>query len=214
MLPLKKKDNTDLSLEKGLIVGQSEHKFIVRTEFGLVQAERSADCLLIPEIRDRVLLLWIDENEVYILNVLKRGASSARAVLSFSGDAAIDVSGALDLNADRITASSRQDMEIEADNIGVSCHTGKADFNELSFKGDSITGKTRIYKLAADFIENRAETAMQHFKRLYRRIDEFEDSLIGRASLRIKQQFSINSKSVSIRSKDRVKVDADKILLG
>jgi hypothetical protein len=55
---------------------------------------------------------------------------------------------------------------------------------------------------------------MERVKRHYRRVEEFEDSRIGRITMWVNDLFSVKSKSTAIKSKDRVEVSADRILLG
>ena len=202
-----KTDSQGAWLGIGLIRARDHERYLVWTDFGAASAERAADCLLVPETGDRVLLVWDGREELYILSVLKRANPDSPAVLAPQGDADLQVQGRLNLLANEVLLGGLQNVSITTGNLNLSTSQAQAWLGRLDYRAGLISGKVQTLKTTAERIIERC-------RRYYRRTDEFEDVRAGRIRLWVKDLFKVKSKTTDIKSEDRVKVDADKILLG
>ena len=188
--------------------------FSVSTEFGEIAAQRADGCLLAPESGDQILLVWVDEETAFILNVLKRGRPDSPAVLSHPGDAHLKIGGDLKLSAANLAVGDVEKVSIQTDLFNLSCLKGGLRFGQFNVQGRLATATIDSLRCVAKHLETTAERVMERFKRSYRRVEDFEDARIGRMHLWIKGLFAVDSESAEIKSSDKVRVEADKILLG
>ncbi len=201
-------------LGTGRIKAQEAERYLVETEFGVMPAERTADCLLVPETGDRVLLVWDGPDEVFIMSVLKRGAPDSPAMLDVRGDATLQSSGHLNLAAEDVNIGGVEGVSVMTKRFDLSSLEAEARFDRFLFQGDLVSGRVRTLKTMAVRLETTAERIMERCRRYYRRVDDFEDVRAGRIRLWVRDLFAVKSKSTAIKSEDRIKLDADKILLG
>ena len=210
----KKTDERDVWFGFGHVIEKMPDHYTVETDTGVFAAEKAEGCLVAPEPGDRVLLAIGGDGETYVLNVLKRNATDSPAPICLGENATIRVPGELNVLAEKMGLAGADEMSLKAGAFNLSCVKGRARFGGFFFCGGKISGRVESIKTVARHLETVAERAMERLKRHYRRVEEFEDSRIGRVTLWVNDLFSVKSKSTSIKAKDRVEVNADRILLG
>ena len=197
----------------GRIVLRQEREYLVDTVYGRIKAEKADGCLVTPQPGDQVLAAW-DQDAAYILNVVKQAASQAATPIDIKGNLELKVEGDLNLNAGRINMDGDEEVKIRTSRLDLFFAKGKSVFGAFQYRGESALGWIDVLKTAARQADFTAERLMQRVVRHYRRIQDFEDSRVGRFNLMVNSLFSVKSKSASIKAKDKVKVDGDRILLG
>jgi hypothetical protein len=209
-----KTDDQNVWLGFGHVIEKLPDHYHVDTETGVLKAEKADGCLLSPEPGDRVLLAIGQDGEAYILNVLKRSAKDSPASICLGNSATIQVPGELNVLAEKTEFASTKEISLKTGRFNLSCLKGRTRFGEFLFSGGKVSGHVESIKTAARHLETVADRVMERVKRHYRRVEELEDSRIGRVTMWVNDLFSIKSKSTAIKSKDRVEVNADRILLG
>lgn len=197
----------------GKITEKSGEEFTVSTDYGDAPARRAAGCLLEPEPGDRVLIVWTGDCEVFVLNVLMRDDMNS-AALAVPGDLSIKAGGTMNLSAETIGMNGGESVQVRTSNVELSALKGAARLGSLRFFGGTVSNRVGSMKTVAGALETVAERVIDRLGRRYTRVSEFEDVQSGRIRMLVKDFFTIRSRSTSIKSKDRVEMDADQILLG
>ena len=105
----------DNKMVSGVVKSAANDVFIIQSSEGLVTASQAASCLLRPELDDKVLLSFID-NEIYILAVLIKANNKSK--LSLKGDVVFDTQGELSINsAKKLTLNSSEKIAQSAPGI-------------------------------------------------------------------------------------------------
>ena len=209
-----KHDDRELWFGFGRVLEVGPDHFVVDSPAGAVTAEKAEGCLVAPQPGDRVLLACGGDEEAFILNVLKRSAPDSPAPIHLGENATLQAAGQLNVLAGKVEVEGTEATSLKTGEFSLSCVKGRARFGDFLFNGGLVSGRVDSIKTAARHVETTAARVIDRFKRHYRRIEEFEDSRIGRVTLWVGDLFSVNSRSTALKSKDRVEVDADRILLG
>ena len=209
-----KKSPVSAWMGAGLVIEEEREGFRIETEFGIIVAERAEGCLVVPEKGDKVLLYWDGSGEAYILSVLKRQATDAPTVISAKGDAKIQSPGDMQIAARTINMLGMEKTSLKSQELNIQCVNVKTGFKELSCRGYRMVANIDVIKTVAERMETAARRVMERINRRYVRVEEFEDMRIGRLQMWVKDLFSVKSKNASLKSKDRIKLDADSIHLG
>ncbi len=206
-------DRQAIWFSMGAVESVEAGNFRVQTENGPISARQAKGCLIKPVKGDRVLMVCAGD-DAFILNVLESEDTEAPAVISYPGDVKLHASGTLNLLGRQVDVGGAESVRVKSSRFDLSCLKILARFEESSIEGRLIKLRLDKMKTVVNSLETRANRVFDRFKRHYRRIDEFEDSAVGRVRLRVKKLFSLHSKSATIQAEERVKMDADKIILG
>ena len=175
---------------------------------GLVRGSvRAAGCLIEPEIGDTVLVYTEPDGTAYILSVLVR-AGTGPAVLPLPDGASFRAGdGGFRIESPDVTVAAGK-------NISVSAPAGKAAFGTLSVRGAALDTVWNSVKSAARTVDSAAERVVQTCTRLYRTVEEFEESRIGRLRCLVSGLLFFRSKDASMDAERTVKINGEKIHLG
>lgn len=209
-----KKEPWRIALEECLVKGKSSEGCLLMSEYGLIQARRAAGCLLEPEIGDLVLGAITSPDSAYILCVLERENREKAANISVDGPAVLRTEGSMDLVADRLGMTGAEDLTVNTSNFNLNTVHGRVRFKDFNVKGGFLEAQIEKMKTAARYIDIVAERIIQKVKRSYRRVDDLEESKIGRVRCLVKDLFYVRSGNASIKSQNKVKIDGKKIKLG
>ncbi len=194
-------------LETGLVrMVENGIPFVVTG--GLVRGSvRAAGCLIEPEIGDTVLLYTGTDGTTYILSVLVR-AGVGPAVLPLPDGASLRAGEA----GIRIESP---DVRIEAGKrLSVSAPAGDAVFGTLNVRGAALDTVWNSVRFAARTVDSAAVRIVQTCRRLYRTVEEFEESRIGRLRCLVSGLLFFRSKDASVTAERTVKVNGERIHLG
>ncbi|MBU2549042.1 MAG: DUF3540 domain-containing protein [Proteobacteria bacterium] len=204
-------------LEYGRVTTLEGEAFAVETDFGRLQAKRSAGCLIKPMAGDAVLLSLDRAGRCYILSVLERAASNAdRLDLDFKGQVNLNVSqGGLTLKTDgNLSLIGGEDIALASEEISVSARRGEAFIGDMSFVG-------RFLKTQVERIDSAAVTVEHAFKRLtqrlgnaFRFIKEHEEVQTGSTRYLVEDLLAMHTKNTDLTSEEIVKIMAEQIHLG
>ena len=197
--------NEEPRLGLGEVLGKTEQGYTLSTEYGTVSAGRAAGCLLEPEAGDQVLLVWTGAERTHILNILERG-NPDRSLLAVPGELA--------LRAEKVTVDGETSVEIRTSQFELSALSGLARLGSLRFIGGVVSSRVGRMKTVAERVETIAGRVIDRLGRRYTRVEEFEDAQMGRMRLLVKDLLTVRSRSTAVKARDRVELDAEKILIG
>ena len=196
------------------VVEAAPSQYVVECETGRIPAQKADGCLMAPGEGDQVLVALSGPGEAYILNILKRAHTSDPARIVLDGDTALQARGDLEFQARQVRVGATETVSLKTRAVDLSCLNGRVRFGELDLKGLRATWRVDGLCLLTRTLETVADRIHEKAKRVFRRIEEFEDTRAGRMRVWIKDHFSVQSKSASIKARERLKMDGDKILLG
>ncbi|WP_051261461.1 DUF3540 domain-containing protein [Desulfovibrio inopinatus] len=201
-------------MEYGEVVQFRDSRFLVKTGSGLCQADRATGCLVAPELGDRVLVADDGSGEAYILSVLAR-ASKTPAHVGVTGPMVLgDADAGLALRGDTVRLAAGRAMELAATDMAVVTQKTTVRTNELDAAGTNALVAFSSIKSVFASIHQTAGRVLSRFKRVYTRIDDFEDERVGRKRLFVHSDFDISSQRTVLHAQKNVDVKADKINLG
>jgi hypothetical protein len=191
----------------GVVTGVLDRKLLVRFGRGVRPAARAAGCLLAPEIGDRVLAATSEEGESFILAVLERASEEPAEVGLNEGFSLRSQAGPVALEGQNVRIDARERLDMAAAEVSV-----KAGL--ISMIGGALSQAFARTRLTAGSVERMAGRVVDRVRRLYRRVDGFENSRIGRLNLTVDKGMRVKAGRVDMNAEDALKLDGRKIHLG
>jgi hypothetical protein len=204
-LPLHKK-KSDVRLRSGLVQRISGTTYFVADACSLVQAERSAGCLLQPEQDDLVLITEDGMGKASILTVLEREAGKP-AMVSVDGDLLLQGKGNLSFKGSR-------SLNLLTPKISLKADRSKMKINDVAITGQLLTACGRQLRSIYQTVEMEAKAVVERVNRLYRRVKD-EDAQLGQLHCRVRAEYSIRAQDTSIDAENTMDLKSNnKIELG
>ena len=197
----------EMTLLEGEMKGRSGDDYMIVTDLGMAHASRAVGCLVEPEPGDGVLAALAEDGRAFILTVLTRSGNNRDVRISVEA-------GSIALEAENISIGPRAGLALSAPDLTVEAERGKARIGALAAEGDSLESRFTSLATIADTMETVSGRVIERIGRLYRRVLEFEESKVSRMRLLVEGLFFLSAKNSSIRSEERIKIDAEKIHLG
>ncbi|MGM0423815.1 MAG: DUF3540 domain-containing protein [Thermodesulfobacteriota bacterium] len=193
-------------LEYARVEEVQEDCFWLRTEWGRIECQRAAGCLLKPRTGDKVLAS-ISQDNSYIISVLERNPESepnldlaaGTVISSASGDLSLAAAGKLSCGADRLEMSSRR-AEITTDSI--------------SFTSRLFKAQVRVFKTIAEEIDTVAKDLTQRLVSVFRQTKEHEECQAGSKRQLVEETWTMQSKNAVVTADEDVRVDGELIHMG
>lgn len=196
---------TGMLTESATVRATGSTGITVQNAAGIFVASRAFSCLVAPRAGDLVMLARDGRKRCHVLAVLERPGAQ---------DAAIDVQGKLDVQAQDIAFSTPGEASTTAGRISI--NTLEANVNAVTAKlgGQSAELAFRNLRSVSDRIETIANHCTQRFQVSIRWITELEDVSAGQLIQKVKGLFASRSRQALITAEDDVKVDAKRIHMG
>jgi hypothetical protein len=202
----------DSKMVSGVVKSAANDVFIVQSSEGLVTASQAASCLLRPELDDKVLLSFID-NEIYVLAVLIKDNNKSK--LSFKGDVVFDTQGELSINSvKKLTLNSSEKISQSAPGIS-------ALSSEHTIHADTFSANCTNMSLHSEQVQAQVKELHGMFERVYQKADQvirwvetIETLNIGNWVQNVKHTLNSRAQNQIITAKSDVKVDAQRIHMG
>lgn len=205
---------TDVALEYAEVVSREGESFLVKTPFGVFAATRAAGCLIEPEAGDLALCSTDAACSRFILTVLSRaGDGPARLNAGTQmeiGHAECDVS----VLGRKVLVAAGESMSAVSGEAKLCAARAEADFETLTLRGgllDACVGRAKALAGAAETVIGRI---VSRARRVYRRVDDFEDARFGRLRMESQSSMDLESERARITASGAVDVRAEKINLG
>ena len=202
----------DNKMVSGVVKSAANDVFIIQSSEGLVTASQAASCLLRPELDDKVLLSFID-NEIYILAVLIKANNKSK--LSLKGDVVFDTQGELSINsAKKLTLNSSEKIAQSAPGI-------RALSSEHTIHAATFSANCTNMSLHSERVQAQVKELHGMFERVYQKADQvirwvetIETLNIGNWVQNVKHTLNSRAQNQIITAKSDVKVDAQRIHMG
>jgi hypothetical protein len=205
---------THVALEYAEVVSEEGESFSVKTPFGVFAASRAAGCLIAPETGDLVLCAADAACSRFILTVLSRAGG---------GPARLDAGGHLEIGragqdvrvlGRNVSVSAGESMTAVSGQARLCAARAEAEFETLTLRGgllDACLGRAKALAGAAETVIGRI---VSRARRVYRRVDEFEDARFGRLRMESRESMDLDSRRARLTAREAVDVLAEKINLG
>lgn len=213
MTAAKKLASTDTHLETGTVERILSGTVEVRQGSRTWQARRARSCLVAPEIGDRVLCALGPEG-TFVLAVLegREGATTISAdgdlhVQSRDGRVAISSPEGVDLVSGGALAMTSAELHVRA-------QRGSVAVQELGVFGRLVQAEVAKVALVAHEVDTVLTRLTQRAKRVFRFVDEIDQTRAGTIDLRARNLVGIRGENAVISARVLAKVDGEQIHLG
>ena len=177
-------------------------------------ARRAASCLLEPEPGDRVWFVS-EGDQCFVLAVLERGRHSQPATLRVEGDAALRVSGQLQVDTGAgLELRSKEQVGVTSDELRVQARLGRVVFAECTAVLRSLFAHVSNSTFVAKVIETIADRLTQSSKTSLRSVAEVDRVQAGTIDHRAKEATHLAGGKVLVNGGELAKVEAGQIHLG
>ncbi len=205
---------TTVHLEYGIVLGNDDGRFLVRTEAGIGHAILAASCLLQPGEGDHVLLSSGEAS--FILAVLQREAVTDPAQLRFPNGARLHAdTGDLELTSNEdVSVAAGKTVQLNSEELTLHADKGTAVFDRFDFFGKLLRSQVGHLKTAADSVDSfiRDLTAKLVWSR--RQVEEMDEVQAGSRHVVVEEQLTTHAGDVTTIAESNMKLDADQIHLG
>jgi Protein of unknown function (DUF3540) len=214
MTAAKKLACTATHLETGTVERILSGTIEVRHASGTRQARRAKSCLVAPEIGDTVLCSSGPEG-TFVLAVLE-GGEGAPTRLAADGDLQIQSrDGRVVVSApEGVDIVSGGPVAMTSAELHVRARNGSIAVEELGFFGKLVQAEVSKVALAAHEVDTVVTRLTQRAKRVFRFVDEIDQTRAGTVDLRAQNLVGIRGENAVISARVLAKIDGEQIHLG
>lgn len=197
---------------QGIVIGRTEHSFLIKTAVGMFKAQQAFSCLVVPEKDDQVLVAFVD-GDIWILSILKRSAKAA--MIEVEGDLSIGTAkGKLKLAGESISQVASNNIEQVTPNLSITAKRESHVCGELEINTAAANLSSQQAHLNVHKVTNKIGYLIQNIRSSIRTIRETESVTAGNIIQAVKGCFKSNAKNAVMTAKSDMKIDADRIHMG
>jgi hypothetical protein len=214
MTAAKKLASTETHLETGTVQRILSGTIEVRHASGTSHARRAKSCLVAPEMGDTVLCASGPEG-AFVLAVLQ-GGDGASTTLAADGDlhiqsrdgrVAVSAAEGVDIVSGGAVAMTSAELHVRAGK-------GSVAIDELGFFGKLVQAEVARVALVAQEVDTVLERLTQRAKRVFRFVEEIDQTRAGTVDLRAQNLVGIRGENALISARVLAKIDGEQIHLG
>ncbi len=201
-------------LEAGTVERILDGTIEVRVGSTTRQARRAKGCLVAPEIGDRVLCAF-EPGATFVLTVLE-GREGAPTRVSADGDLHIQSRGGRVAvsSPESVALMSGGEVAMTSATLNVRAREGSIAVEELGFFGKIVRAEVAKVVLAAQEIDTMVTRLTQRAKRVFRFVEEIDQTRAGTVDLRAQNLVGIRGENAIISARVLAKLDGEQIHLG
>ncbi|WP_437755346.1 DUF3540 domain-containing protein [Sorangium sp. So ce1389] len=213
MTAAKKLARSETSLEAGRVERVRE-AVVVRLASGSYEARRAKSCLVAPEVGDKVLCA-IEPEGVYVLAVLE-GREGAPTRLAADGDIEVQARGGqvAICASKRVDIASGGGVAVTGAEVHVRATKGSMAIDELGFFGRLVQAEVAKVALVAQEVDSRLTRLTQRAKRVFRFVEELDQTRAGSVDLRAESMIGIRGENAVVSARVLAKIDGEQIHIG
>ncbi|WP_437957665.1 DUF3540 domain-containing protein [Sorangium sp. So ce119] len=213
MTAAKKFARLEVGLEAGR-VERSREAVVVRLASGSYEARRAKSCLVTPEVGDKVLCA-IEPEGLYLLAVLE-GREGAPTKLAADGDLEVQARGGqvAICASRRVDIASGGGVAVTGTEVHVRAAKGSVAVEELGFFGRLVQAEVAKVALVAQEVDSRLTRLTQRAKRVFRFVEELDQTRAGAVDLRAESMIGIRGENAVIAARVLAKIDGEQIHIG
>lgn len=197
----------------GQIQGGFSQNYMVHCAFGLLRANRSASCLIVPKIGDKVLLVAVD-NELYILSVLTT-ADNRGVELASDGDLTIRANnGTVAVAAENIDLLASNRQHIVSPQLVVTAGKGQVHCQHASIQGEKLVARWGQAEWLIEKLSTIVNHLHEHYQHVFRRVDGVDKTSSNQSFHNVDKCLSIRAEHANITTRKDMKIDGERIHMG
>lgn len=214
MTAAKKLANVAAYLESGRVERVVAETIEVRLAMGTCRARRAKSCLVTPEVGDTVLCS-VDTHGAFVLAVLE-GREGAPTRVAADGDLQIrSRTGRLSVDSPvGVDIVSAGDVSVCAAELSARAPKGSIAIDQLGFFGKLVQAQVTKVAIAAQEIDTIATRLSQRAKRVFRFVEEIDQTRAGTVDMRAQNMIGIRGENAVISARVLAKVDGEQIHIG
>jgi Protein of unknown function (DUF3540) len=201
--------------EFGEVLSITGQTIAVRSSVADVRAKRAASCLLAPGVGDRVLVVFEENGDAFVLAVLERKSTDA-ATLDTDGDLAIRAqSGKVTIAAQEgVDVVSPSPVRIVAGELSITAALGQLRVEALDVLGRTVKAEFGKVKVLANSIDSILERYTQRARLSKRTIEELDQVHAGHIDYAAAGNAHLRGENAIVSAEDLVKMNAEQIHIG
>ncbi|MDQ5986633.1 MAG: hypothetical protein CSYNP_02363 [Syntrophus sp. SKADARSKE-3] len=212
-----KKANIQPILEYGTVLGMCDDGFRVRSAYGDYTARVAVSCLVRPGTSDVVLLALDNEDDSFILSVLRRGDEApAGTDLVFDGPLHFRVeNGPMSLLADEgVAIASPREIAITSEKMQIRAKLADITVERLSVLGSFLHSRIKEMKIVSGRVEEIFQRLTQRLTDTFRFVKEHEEVQTGTSRYLVEKTLTMHSKNAMHVAEEMVTINAEQINMG
>jgi len=180
------------------ITSVNADEFIVSSGNAIFRAKKALSCLAEPKISDKVLLYKIDEEEIFITDILERYNSASVEIIAKES---------INIKAQNITLNANESLNTFADKANVVISKVSFLTKIASLKSETLNIISSMYQGVIDHLHMKNESTTRHVSG--------HEELQCNSSRKIVKESDVYNVKESITTADgQVKIDASQINMG
>lgn len=182
--------------------------FIVSNEYASFKAKKALSCLVEPKNSDIVLLYKVDEENIFITDILARNESSYLEIIATDGMSIKTQSGDLNLSSDtNITINANESLNTFADEANIVISKVSFLTKISTLKSETLNIIASMYQGAFDHFHMKSESVTKH-------VSGHEELQCNSSRKIVNESDIYNVKDSILIANGQVKIDADQINMG
>lgn len=202
-------------LESGRVEGVAAGVVHVKLESGVLAAKRAKSCLVAPEVGDKVLCA-VDPEGVYVLSVLEGREHDGVTTIASEGDLKLTArDGRVSVCASKgVDVVGGQDVAVTGPQVHIRAQKATVAVEELGFFGKRVAAEMQRISLFAETLDSVFDRVHQKAKRVFRVIEEIDQTRAGIVDMRAQSVVGIRSENTVVSARVLTKIDGEQVHIG
>ncbi|WP_221795122.1 DUF3540 domain-containing protein [Oceanobacter mangrovi] len=199
--------------ESGHVIGQESRFWLVRTSTGVHRSRRSFDCLIAPQLADKVVVMHVD-GEHWVTHILDREDTGEVSLQTEGNLTLCSKNGSVQMVGLTVRQHAQQSLEQYGAKVSVTSQAEVHTTGKLALASQETVFQSLQLDAKADRAVFSVGTLMQKVKSSVRQIQDAEIVTAGQLVHKIRNCFKSHSKNTILTSDQDIKVDAKRIHMG
>ena len=171
-----------------------------------IKAKIALSCLLQPEVGDKVLLEFDDENQAYVLAILDREQVSEASLL-LPNQTRIKAKESLAFESQESICLTSKSYSQSSESLAVK-------FDQAAISGKQLHSNIEILHSVSRIMSQVASQAVQKFKSYVRKTEESDQVQAAHMARQVSGLYNMQSKHTILVSEKDTKIDGEHIHMG
>lgn len=171
-----------------------------------IKAKTAVSCLLQPDVGDKVLLEFDDENQAYVLAILDRETVSESSLL-LPNNTRVKAKESLILESEESISLASKAYSQSSESLAVK-------FDQAAISGKKLHSNIELLHSVSRIMSQVASQAVQKFKSYVRKTEESDQVQAAHMARQVSGLYNMQSKHTILVSEKDTKIDGEHIHMG
>lgn len=171
-----------------------------------IKSKTAVSCLLQPDVGDKVLLEFDDENQAYVLAILDRETVSESSLL-LPNNTRVKAKESLILESEESISLASKAYSQSSESLAVK-------FDQAAISGKKLHSNIELLHSVSRIMSQVASQAVQKFKSYVRKTEESDQVQAAHMARQVSGLYNMQSKHTILVSEKDTKIDGEHIHMG